>query len=56
VFDNVKISRGLTGGGADAMERPTVVINNQSNVNAIQISALLVFSVMTLGYRMNHPP
>jgi APA family basic amino acid/polyamine antiporter len=25
-------------------------------VNMIQISALLVFSVMTLGYRMNHPP
>lgn len=25
-------------------------------VNVIQISALLVFSVMALGYRMNHPP
>src|SRR5580692_5814702 len=25
-------------------------------INIIQISALLVFSVMALGYRMNHPP
>jgi amino acid transporter len=25
-------------------------------INVIQISALLVFSVMALGYRMNHPP
>jgi basic amino acid/polyamine antiporter, APA family len=25
-------------------------------VNVIQIAALLVFSVMALGYRMNHPP
>ncbi|HUB78109.1 MAG TPA: APC family permease [Bryobacteraceae bacterium] len=25
-------------------------------INAIQISALIVFSVMALGYRMNHPP
>jgi basic amino acid/polyamine antiporter, APA family len=25
-------------------------------VNVIQISALLVFSVLALGYRMNHPP
>ena len=25
-------------------------------INVIQISALVVFSVMALGYRMNHPP
>src|SRR5579872_6025924 len=25
-------------------------------INVIQISALLVFSVMALGYRLNHPP
>lgn len=25
-------------------------------INVVQISALLVFSVMALGYRMNHPP
>src|SRR3984957_16756725 len=25
-------------------------------INVIQISALLVFSVMAIGYRMNHPP
>jgi basic amino acid/polyamine antiporter, APA family len=25
-------------------------------INVIQISALIVFSVMALGYRMNHPP
>src|SRR5258707_11744760 len=25
-------------------------------INVIQISALLVFSVMAFGYRMNHPP
>src|SRR5580658_10746619 len=25
-------------------------------INAIQISALILFSVMALGYRMNHPP
>src|ERR1700731_1080163 len=25
-------------------------------INVIQISALLIFSVMALGYRMNHPP
>ena len=25
-------------------------------INVIQITALLVFSVMALGYRMNHPP
>jgi len=25
-------------------------------INIIQISALLIFSVMALGYRMNHPP
>ena len=25
-------------------------------INIIQISALIVFSVMALGYRMNHPP
>ncbi|MBV8812460.1 MAG: APC family permease, partial [Acidobacteriaceae bacterium] len=25
-------------------------------INVIQISALLVFSVLALGYRMNHPP
>ena len=25
-------------------------------INVIQISALMVFSVMALGYRMNHPP
>jgi len=25
-------------------------------INIIQISALLVFSIMALGYRMNHPP
>ena len=25
-------------------------------INVIQISALLVFAVMALGYRMNHPP
>src|SRR5205814_6373651 len=25
-------------------------------INVIQIAALLVFSVMALGYRMNHPP
>jgi amino acid transporter len=25
-------------------------------INVIQISALLVFSIMALGYRMNHPP
>ena len=25
-------------------------------INVIQISALIVFSVMAIGYRMNHPP
>lgn len=25
-------------------------------INVIQISALLIFSIMALGYRMNHPP
>ena len=25
-------------------------------INVIQISALLVFAVLALGYRMNHPP
>ena len=25
-------------------------------INVIQITALVVFSVMALGYRMNHPP
>jgi amino acid transporter len=25
-------------------------------INVIQISALILFSVMALGYRMNHPP
>src|SRR5207249_7992285 len=25
-------------------------------INVIQISALVVFSVLALGYRMNHPP
>ncbi len=25
-------------------------------INVIQISALIVFAVMAIGYRMNHPP